>query len=89
MSKIGQMPKPPSQVGAEELARLRQRDTETLRRVVEDLARPLYRTARGMGFGQADAEDLVQDVFATFMVTLDRFEGRSRVSTWAFGKLRK
>lgn len=69
--------------------RLRQRDAATLRRVVEDLARPLYRAARGMGFGQADAEDLVQDVFATFMTTLDRFEGRSRVSTWIFGILHR
>ncbi len=40
-----------------------------------------------MGFDQADAEDLVQDVFVTFMTTLDRFEGRSRVSTWIFGIL--
>ena len=89
MSKIRQMAEPTSQIGAEELARLRQRDAETLRRVVEDLARPLYRAARGMGFGQANAEDLVQDVFATFMTTLDRFEGRSRVSTWIFGILHR
>jgi RNA polymerase sigma-70 factor (ECF subfamily) len=66
---------------------LRQRDATTLRAIVEDLARPLYRAARGMGFGQADAEDIVQDVFATFLSTLDRFEGRSRVSTWVFGIL--
>jgi RNA polymerase sigma factor (sigma-70 family) len=83
------MTQPTSQTGADELARLRQRDAETLRRVVEDLARPLYRAARGMGFGQADAEDLVQDAFATFMTTLDRFEGRSRVSTWIFGILHR
>ncbi len=88
-SKIQQEAEPTSQIGAEELARLRQRDAATLRRVVEDLARPLYRAARGMGFGQADAEDLVQDVFATFMTTLDRFEGRSRVSTWIFGILHR
>ena len=83
------MTEPRSQTGAQELARLRQRDADTLRRVVEDLARPLYRAARGMGFGQGDAEDLVQDVFATFMTTLDRFEGRSRVSTWIFGILHR
>ena len=88
-SKIPQRAEPPSQIGAEELARLRQRDEATLRRVVEDVARPLYRAARGMGFDQADAEDLVQDVFATFMTTLDRFEGRSRVSTWIFGILHR
>ena len=88
-SKIQQMAEPTTQIGAEELARLRRRDVDTLRRVVEEMARPLYRAARGMGFGQPDAEDLVQDVFATFMTTLDRFEGRSRVSTWIFGILHR
>jgi DNA-directed RNA polymerase specialized sigma24 family protein len=29
----------------------------------------------------------VQDVFATFLATLDRFEGRSSLSTWLFGIL--
>ncbi len=78
-----------TQIPEDELARLRRRDTATLRRLVEDLARPLYRAARGMGFGQTDAEDLVQDVFVTFMTTVDRFEGRSRVSTWIFGILHR
>ena len=83
------MAEPTTQIGADELARLRRRDADLLRRVVEEMARPLYRAARGMGFGQPDAEDLVQDVFATFMTTLDRFEGRSRVSTWIFGILHR
>ena len=88
-SKIQLMAEPTTQIGADELARLLRRDAETLRRVVEEMARPLYRAARGMGFGQPDAEDLVQDVFATFITTLDRFEGRSRVSTWIFGILHR
>ena len=88
-SKIQRMAKSGSRIEAEELERLRRRDAETIRRVVEDLARPVYRAARGMGFGQADAEDLVQDVFMTFLSTLDRFEGRSRVSTWIFGILHR
>lgn len=74
-------------IDAEELAGLRRRDEEALRRMVENLARPLYRAARGMGFSQADAEDLVQEVFVTFLATLERFEGRSRVSTWLYGIL--
>lgn len=83
------MAQPTSRIDPDELARLRKRDPGTLGRVVDDLARPLYRAARGMGFGQADAEDLVQDVFATFLTTLDRFEGRSRISTWLFGILHR
>lgn len=33
------------------------------------------------------AEDLVQDVFTTFLATLDRFEGKSQLRTWLFGIL--
>lgn len=69
------------------LARLHRRDAEALRLTVEKNARPLYRAARGMGFSRPEAEDLVQDVFATFLETLDRFEGRSEVRTWLFGIL--
>lgn len=71
------------------LDRLRRRDAEALRLSVEQNARPLYRAARGMGFSHPEAEDLVQDVFATFFETLDRFEGRSEVRTWLFGILHR
>src|SRR5258708_36714664 len=40
-----------------------------------------------MGFSPGDAEDLAQDVFVTFLETVERFEGRSEVSTWLFGIL--
>lgn len=40
-----------------------------------------------MGFSADRAEDLAQEVFVTFLTTLDRFEGRSEVSTWLFGIL--
>ena len=69
------------------LASLRTRDPAALREVVNQHARRLYRAARGMGFSSGDAEDLAQDVFATFLETIDRFEGRSEVGTWLFGIL--
>ncbi len=69
------------------LARLRSGDPATLGAVVDEHARRLYRAARGMGFLAEDAEDLVQDVFVTFVHGLDRFEGRSNVGTWLFGIL--
>ncbi len=69
------------------LARLRERDPATLAATVQEHARPLYRMARGLGFNEQEAEDLVQDVFAVFLQTLDRFEGRSQVRTWLFGIL--
>jgi len=71
------------------LTRLQERDPEALRLTVEQNARPLYRAARAMGFPHPEAEELVQDVFATFLETLDRFEGRSKVSTWLFGILHR
>lgn len=69
------------------LARLRRRDPESLKAIVDEQARRLYRAARGMGFGPNEAEDLVQDVFVTFLNGLDRFEGRAEVGTWLFGIL--
>lgn len=69
------------------IAQLRRRDQDTLRSIVDAHARRLYRAARGMGLGPTDAEDVVQDVFLTFLTTLDRFEGRSEVGTWLFGIL--
>ena len=66
---------------------LRKRDPEALAQIVRENGRPLYRAARGMGFSQEEAEDLVQDVLATFLESLDRFEGRSQVRTWLFGIL--
>jgi RNA polymerase sigma-70 factor (ECF subfamily) len=58
-----------------------------LRDVVDRHARRVYRAARGMGFTASDAEDLAQEVFVTFLDTLDRFEGRAQVGTWLFGIL--
>jgi RNA polymerase sigma-70 factor (ECF subfamily) len=66
---------------------LRARDPVALRQVVDEHGRRLYRAARGMGFSPGDAEDLAQDVFVTFLETIERFEGRSEVGTWLFGIL--
>jgi RNA polymerase sigma-70 factor (ECF subfamily) len=69
------------------LERLRRRDPDALRAVVDEQGRRLYRAARGMGHSQSEAEDLVQDVFVTFIESIDRFEGRAQVGTWLFGIL--
>ena len=69
------------------LQKLRDRDPDSIRSVVDQHARRLYRAARGFGAASSDADDLVQEVFLTFLETLDRFEGRSSVGTWLFGIL--
>lgn len=71
------------------LALLRARDPDALRAIADAHGRRLYRAARGMGHSAADAEDLVQDVFLTFLMSLDRFEGRAQVGTWLFGILHR
>lgn len=48
----------------------------------------LYRVARAWGVSEADADDLVQETFVTFLSGLDRFEGRSQLRTWLCGILR-
>ncbi len=68
---------------------LHRRDPDAIGRVVRDHAQSLYRAARGVGFSDRDADDLAQDVFATFLETLDRFEGRSQIRTWLFGILHR
>ena len=73
--------------GPEMLSRLQRRDPELLASLVGEHSRPLYRAARGMGFREDEAEDMVQDVFITFLSSLDRFEGRSQLRTWLFGIL--
>ncbi|MBN8731623.1 MAG: RNA polymerase sigma factor [Acidobacteria bacterium] len=72
---------------AGDLARLKRREPEALTALVNEHSRPLYRAARGMGFTEDEAEDLIQDVFLTFLSSLHRFEGRSQASTWLFGIL--
>jgi RNA polymerase sigma-70 factor (ECF subfamily) len=78
---------PPSSEGF--LDRLRRRDPDALSEAVRDHARPLHRAARAMGFAEPEAEDLVQDVFTTFLDRLDNFEGRSQLRTWLFGILHR
>lgn len=71
----------------DKLASIRERDPEALDALVRGNTEALYNAARGMGFGETDAEELVQDVFVSFLDALDRFEGRSSVRTFLFGIL--
>ena len=76
-------------ISAAFLERLRRRDPDALAEAVHDHARPLVRAAKALGFAEQDAEDLVQDVFTTFLVRLDSFEARSQLRTWLFGILHR
>lgn len=71
------------------LAGLRTRQPGVIGEIVREHTRSLWRAARAMGVPETAAEDVVQETFATFLETLDRFEGRSQVRTWLFGILYK
>ena len=76
-------------ISAEFLERLRRRDPDALAEAVREHARPLLRAARALGFAEPEAEDMVQEVFRTFLERLDNFEGRSQLRTWLFGILHR
>lgn len=45
----------------------------------------VWRTLRGLGLSEADAEDATQEVFLTVYKKLGSFEGRSSLRTWLCG----
>ena len=49
----------------------------------------LERAARRAGFTGAEADELLQSVWATFLEIVPRFEGRSQVRTFLLGILRR
>jgi RNA polymerase sigma-70 factor (ECF subfamily) len=67
--------------------RIRARDPEALRSVVETYMTQILRAARGAGLDPDRAEDVTQATFTTFLQRAEAFEGRSHVRTWLFGIL--
>ncbi|MGI9071423.1 MAG: RNA polymerase sigma factor [Bryobacteraceae bacterium] len=80
---------PDEQSDASGLASLRRHDPEALAAAVREHVRPLFRSARALGFSEDEAEDLVQDVFVTFLEKIDTFQGRSQLRTWLIGILHR
>jgi RNA polymerase sigma-70 factor (ECF subfamily) len=69
------------------LEALRLRKPEAIAQAVRRYSGDLTRAARGLGFPQADAEELVQAAFVAFLDSVPRFEGRSSIRTYLFGIL--
>jgi RNA polymerase sigma-70 factor, ECF subfamily len=64
--------------------RLRLGDTMALEALMERHASRVFRVARDITRTDADAEEVVQDVFLTIARKIDHFEGRAALSTWIY-----
>jgi RNA polymerase sigma-70 factor (ECF subfamily) len=64
--------------------RLRGGDTTALEELMERFAPRVYRLAYGITHNEADAEEIVQDVFLNLFRKIDGFEGRAALGTWIY-----
>jgi len=66
------------------IARLRGRDTGALEVLMERHAARVFRVAFGITRNEADAEEVVQDVFLSLFDKIHTFEERSALGTWLY-----
>jgi RNA polymerase sigma-70 factor (ECF subfamily) len=66
------------------IARLRRRDTEALEILMRRHAGRVYRVAVGITRSDADAEEVVQDVFLSLFEKIGAFEERAALGTWLY-----
>jgi len=66
------------------LTRLKAGDQAAYAQLVEDNASAIYRLALRLMGNEADAEDVLQETFLSAFKSIDRFEGRSSLSTWLY-----
>ena len=66
------------------IERLRARDATALEPLMDRHAGRLYRLAYGITRNDADAEEVVQDVFLTLFRKIEGFEGRAALGSWLY-----
>ena len=66
------------------IERLRVGDTAALEALMARYSGRIYRLAVGITRNDADAEEIVQDVFLTLFRKIDTFEERSALGTWIY-----
>lgn len=64
--------------------RLRSGDAAALETLMERYASRVYRLAYGITRSEADAEEVVQDVFLTIFRKIHTFEGRAALGSWIY-----
>ena len=75
----------PDPVDAARIAALRAGDERAFAELVDQLSPRMLKLARAYTAGQDTAEESVQEAWIVVLRTLDRFEARSKLSTWIFG----
>jgi RNA polymerase sigma-70 factor, ECF subfamily len=75
----------PEHADATLLAALQAGDERAFADLVDQLSPRMLKLARVYATGEASAEDAVQEAWLVVLKSLDRFEGRSRLSTWILG----
>lgn len=63
---------------------LRQGDQRAYRQLYRQYADDVYRLARQFVYGDAEAEEVLQEVFISAFKYIDRFRGHSRLKTWLY-----
>lgn len=66
------------------LNKLQSGDPEELTRMVHQYSDPIYRVALRMLNNPSEAEDVLQETFIKALRSLEKFEGRSKLSTWLY-----
>lgn len=66
------------------IERLRNGDTGALEPLMERYESRVYRLAHGITRNEADAEEVVQDVFLTLVRKIHAFEGRAALASWIY-----
>jgi len=67
-----------------ELIALQQRDKAVFARVLDQNSDRIYRLALKMLGNVQDAEDILQETFIKAFNNIEKFEGRSKISTWLY-----
>ena len=74
----------PFSTEAELLAGLQAGDAAAYRQMVEQNSAQVYSVALSLVGDEQEAEDVLQETFLSAFEALDRFEGRSKLSTWLY-----
>ena len=76
---------PPEITEVAQIAALRAGDERAFAQLVDQLSPRMLKMARVYLTGEAAAEDAVQEAWIVVLSSLERFEGRSTLTTWVLG----